>query len=54
MDPSIEDYMRIMQLYALYARAIDTGDGESRANCYAENAGLRNLPQTGGKNEAYI
>ena len=36
MDPSFEDYIKIMQLYARYARAIDSGDGESWANCYAK------------------
>ncbi|MFV0491144.1 MAG: nuclear transport factor 2 family protein [Pseudorhodobacter sp.] len=35
MDPSAEDYISIMQLYARYARAIDSGDGEGWANCYA-------------------
>jgi len=35
MDPSVEDYIKIMQLYARYARAIDSGDGEGWANCYA-------------------
>jgi 3-phenylpropionate/cinnamic acid dioxygenase small subunit len=35
MDPSVEDYVKIMQLYARYARAIDSGDGKGWANCYA-------------------
>ncbi|MBM9593873.1 nuclear transport factor 2 family protein [Roseitranquillus sediminis] len=35
MDPSTDDYIAIMQLYARYARAIDSGDGEGWANCYA-------------------
>ncbi len=36
MDPSVEDYIKIMQLYARYARAIDSGDGAGWSNCYAE------------------
>jgi len=36
MDPAPETYIAIMQLYARYARAIDSGDGEGWANCYAK------------------
>jgi hypothetical protein len=36
MDPSVEDYIKIMQLYARYARAIDSGDGKGWSNCYAQ------------------
>lgn len=36
MEPSTENYIAIMQLYARYARAIDSGDGEGWAQCYAE------------------
>jgi 3-phenylpropionate/cinnamic acid dioxygenase small subunit len=37
MDPSTEHYMQVMQLYARYARAIDSGDGTGWANCYAQH-----------------
>jgi 3-phenylpropionate/cinnamic acid dioxygenase small subunit len=35
MEPSVEDYVKIMQLYARYARAIDSGDGKGWSQCYA-------------------
>jgi 3-phenylpropionate/cinnamic acid dioxygenase small subunit len=35
MEPSIDDYYRITQLYARYAHAIDSGDGRGWSNCYA-------------------
>jgi hypothetical protein len=41
MDPSVEDYIKIMQLYARYARAIDTGDGRGWAQCYASEGRYR-------------
>jgi 3-phenylpropionate/cinnamic acid dioxygenase small subunit len=36
MDPSIGDYIEVTQLYARYARAIDSGDGKGWSNCYAQ------------------
>jgi hypothetical protein len=37
MDPSTEDYIKILQLYARYARAIDSGDGKAWSECYASD-----------------
>ena len=34
-DPSVEDTLAIYSLYARYARAIDSGDGEAWSNCYS-------------------
>jgi 3-phenylpropionate/cinnamic acid dioxygenase small subunit len=47
MDISANDYFEIMQLYARYARAIDSGDGRGWAQCYAENG--RYLSSTFGE-----
>ena len=35
MEPSIADTLKISRLYARYAHAIDAGDGETWASCYA-------------------
>ena len=37
MEPGLEETLRIHALYARYARAIDSGDGEAWAACYAED-----------------
>ena len=34
MDPSVEDTLQILQLYARYAHAIDRGDGDGWSHCY--------------------
>ncbi|WP_116083576.1 nuclear transport factor 2 family protein [Tropicimonas sp. IMCC34011] len=47
ITPSVQDYIEIHQLYARYARAIDSGDGAGWANCYAEKG--RYLSSTFGE-----
>lgn len=36
-DLEVSDHLAIMNLYARYARAIDSGDGAGYANCYSDD-----------------
>jgi hypothetical protein len=36
-DVSVEDTLAVYALYARYARAIDSGDGEAWSQCYAQD-----------------